>query len=191
MMESENKSSWAYQREKIFAICKKYNDSLFVGDSTGVGDPIVEDLYRAGVRVYHQQKEDSDKAIPGFKFTAISKERLIEKLKIAIEMKMIRIPRIPELIEQLIAFECISMPSGKFRYSAPEGKHDDCVIALALALWGTDFGMYEIYKAPKPYDATDEFWSHVKQEIKNNRNVLPSDGEEIIINEEEGKLIGE
>jgi len=34
---------------------------------------------------------------------------------------------------ELEAYEMQRLPSGMFRYSAPEGMHDDCVMALALA----------------------------------------------------------
>jgi hypothetical protein len=30
------------------------------------------------------------------------------------------------------------LTSGKFRYCAPEGYHDDCVISLGLANWGVE-----------------------------------------------------
>ena len=35
------------------------------------------------------------------------------------------------------------MPSGRFRYNAPDGIHDDTVIALALAWHGAQSGFYE------------------------------------------------
>jgi len=36
----------------------------------------------------------------------------------------------------LQAYEAERLPSGMLRYSAPEGYHDDCVMALALAWHG-------------------------------------------------------
>ena len=183
-MESENKTSWSYQKEKIAAVSRHYNNALIVIDSTGVGDPIVEDLHRDGLNVYYHQKENSDIVTPGVKFNMINKERLIEKLKVAIEMKMIKIPDIQVLIEELIAYESIALPSGNYRYSAPEGKHDDCVISLALALWGTNFGMYEAYVKPKPYSPTDEFWKAVKRDIQINKNVLTNEHEERNLDDE-------
>ena len=119
-MESENKTSWSYQKEKIAAVSRHYNNALIVIDSTGVGDPIVEDLHRDGLNVYYHQKENSDIVTPGVKFNMINKERLIEKLKVAIELKKIKIPDIPVLIEELIAYESIALPSGNYRYSAPK-----------------------------------------------------------------------
>ncbi len=44
------------------------------------------------------------------------------------------------LIAELESFEANRLPSGKWRYSAPDGMHDDTVIALALAWYGTQYG---------------------------------------------------
>jgi hypothetical protein len=32
-------------------------------------------------------------------------------------------------------FEYEILPSGKIRYSAPNGFHDDCILSLAMANW--------------------------------------------------------
>jgi hypothetical protein len=45
-------------------------------------------------------------------------------------------PLIQVLIDELKEFEKTETAAGNIRYSAPEGKHDDCVIALALCVWG-------------------------------------------------------
>jgi hypothetical protein len=37
------------------------------------------------------------------------------------------------LVAELEMFELSPMSSGKFKFGAPAGSHDDCVIALALA----------------------------------------------------------
>jgi len=37
------------------------------------------------------------------------------------------------LTAELRAFTMERLPSGNFRYAAPSGMHDDCVMALALA----------------------------------------------------------
>jgi len=70
------------------------------------------------------------------KFTSESKSRLVVALMNAMEKGEVSYPRDETLIGELEAFAYEELPSGKFRYSAPEGQHDDCVIALALAVWG-------------------------------------------------------
>lgn len=90
-------------------------------DSTGVGDPIVDDLQRNG----HSNYE-------GFKFTAPSKQMLMEGLAAAIQERSVRFPEGVVRLE-LETFEYQYNRTG-VRYSAPEGLHDDCVCALALAV---------------------------------------------------------
>ena len=90
-------------------------------DSTGVGDPIVEMLQRELVR------------IESFKFTSSSKQQLMEGLAVAIQAGTVRFPDGP-IVTELEAFEYEYTRTG-VRYSAPQGMYDDCVCALALAVY--------------------------------------------------------
>jgi hypothetical protein len=89
-------------------------------DSTGVGDAIVEGL----------QKQCP--GVGGFKFTAPSKQQLMEQLAVAIQQGEVGFPDGPIRME-LEQFEYQYTRTG-VRYAAPEGLHDDCVCALALAV---------------------------------------------------------
>jgi hypothetical protein len=89
-------------------------------DSTGVGDPILEEL-----------QADGRQNFTGFKFTATSKQQLMEGLQLAIQTATIRVFS-AATISELEAFEYQYTRTG-VRYSAPEGVHDDCVCSLALA----------------------------------------------------------
>ncbi len=88
-------------------------------DSTGVGDPILEDLKRDGLQ------------IEGLKFTSQSKQQLMEGLSTAIQQGKIGFPD-GVIKDELEVFEYEFTKSG-VRYSAPTGFHDDAVCALALA----------------------------------------------------------
>jgi len=88
-------------------------------DSTGVGDPILEDLQREGI------------AIEGLKFTSSSKQQLMEGLATAIQQGRIGFPE-GAITNELQVFE-YQFTSNGVKYSAPSGFHDDCVMALALA----------------------------------------------------------
>ncbi len=121
--------AWSIQKVKIQEVAQRYNNSLCVVDSSGVGDPISEDLGRAGLSLWY--KGD----VPGFKFTNDSKSQLINNLSIAIEQRRITFPYEPILIDELNAFEYSITDGGRIKYGAPDGKHDDCVISLALACW--------------------------------------------------------
>jgi hypothetical protein len=89
-------------------------------DSTGVGDPIFEDLQRDGLNV------------TGYKFSSATKQQLMEGLAAAIHQRKITYPDGP-IVRELEIFEYQYTPHG-VKYSAPSGFHDDCVMSLALAV---------------------------------------------------------
>jgi len=120
--ERFNQLEWSFQRRKIVELAKRYNNADVILDSTGVGNPIYEDLKRQGLFItpYH--------------FTYQSKIDLIENLMIKIQNREVSYPAIPELLDEMGVFELTRTPSGKITYRAKEGHHDDCVISLALAM---------------------------------------------------------
>ncbi|MDH7513540.1 MAG: hypothetical protein QHH14_11400 [Clostridiales bacterium] len=118
-----NEVDWAIQKRRIAEAVKKYEARLIM-DSTGIGDPIYEDLKNMGLNV------------EGYKLTNESKRQLIQALMMSFELEQIKIFDDPVLLNELEIFEYEISPSGSIIYSAPEGYHDDGVIALALANWG-------------------------------------------------------
>lgn len=109
--------------EETFATVDARTDGVkALVDSTGVGDPIVERLKRAG--------GDYE----AFVFTQSSKQKLMEGLAVAIQHREVTFPEGPISIE-LESFRYEYTRTG-VRYSAPSGEHDDCVMALALAVAG-------------------------------------------------------
>ena len=126
-MDRFTEVDWSVQKERIKYVSKLYNNAEVWLDSTGVGDPIYEDLKKDGVRVV------------GYHFSNTSKKQLIQNLMISTEQERIKFfgkEISPELINELLIFEYIMTSSGLIRYGAPTGYHDDCVISLALANWG-------------------------------------------------------
>lgn len=121
-----NQISWEVQYRKIIDLAKKYK-AIAVVDSTGIGDPIVESLQNAGIKV-------SPYKISG----SAQKQQLIDKLRVNIENQKISFPNIPVQRRELENYEYILSPSGQVRFSSPSGQHDDCVISLALANWQAD-----------------------------------------------------
>jgi hypothetical protein len=67
----------------------------------------------------------------GFKFSATSKQQLMEGLAVAIQQQQIHVPA-GVLVDELETFEYAYTRTG-VHYSAPSGCHDDAVCALALA----------------------------------------------------------
>ena len=89
-------------------------------DSTGLGDPVVEQL------------QELMPQVEGFKFSASSKQQLMEGLAQAISRQDIGYPD-NWLRTELDIFEYEHTRTG-VRYTAPTGSHDDGVCALALAV---------------------------------------------------------
>lgn len=87
-------------------------------DSTGVGDPIGEEIAR---------QRDTEL----FQFTQRSKQQLMEGLAYAIQNRQVTIIEGP-MKDELESFEFEYTRTGVI-YTAPTGMHDDCVCSLALA----------------------------------------------------------
>jgi hypothetical protein len=68
----------------------------------------------------------------GLKFTSQSKRQLMEGLAVALQQQRIRYPDGP-IVRELETFGYEYTRIGVW-YCAPEGLHDDCVCALALAV---------------------------------------------------------
>jgi hypothetical protein len=107
---------WSVTRERL---ARMLGQSPALIDSTGVGDPIVEDLRKVCRRA------------EGFKFTAQTKQQLMEGLQIAIQSREIRYPD-GWLRGELEAFG-FRYSVRSVSYEATVG-HDDGVCALALAV---------------------------------------------------------
>ncbi len=102
-------------------------------DSTGVGDPIAEDVARG-------------RNVDMVKFTSQSKQQMMEGLAMKIQKGEIGFPD-GIIKDELDNFEYIYTRTG-VKYSAPDGLHDDCVCALALAVSkfkkNSHYGKYNI-----------------------------------------------
>lgn len=100
-------------------------DTPALVDSTGIGDPVLEEL-QAGHGNF-----------AGYHFSSVSKQRLMEGLAVSIQGHEITYPDGP-IKDELLSFEYDITRTG-VRYQAAEGYHDDCVCALALAReqWST------------------------------------------------------
>ena len=145
--ERYNKLDWPFMRARSIEFCKRFGSAYLLIDSTGVGDPVYDEL----TREYN--------FVDGYKLTNATKKALIENLSIMLDNKEITFPGDPETKEfsttlspdfgvlksELESFTYELLPSGLIRYGAPEGLHDDCVVALALAAW-------QIKTAPKQLD---------------------------------------
>jgi len=117
--------SFEEQKRRAIGLVEKWQATLF-HDSTGLGDPIHDGLV---------ETLDVDRVV-GFSMQSRSKGQLIQVLQSEMESGSISIPPDPDLVDELKWFEYEMTARGTMKYKAPEGYHDDCVYALALANWG-------------------------------------------------------
>lgn len=115
--ERWQKKSWG---ETTAILTKLINFTPALIDSTGVGDPIVEQIMAKCRRA------------SGYTFTMQSKQKLMEGLAVAIQSRKVFFPKGP-ITAELENFEYEYLRTG-VRYTAPPGFHDDCVMALGLAV---------------------------------------------------------
>lgn len=110
---------------RLVALRQRYNADTIVAEYNAAGGPIVEQLQSSGLPVI------------GFTTTASSKHKIITALELAMDQKSIRLLNDETLKGELSAYEKKDR-SGIPSYGAPEGMHDDTVIATALSLHAVD-----------------------------------------------------
>lgn len=123
-LERFNQIDYALQTTRLKALAGTFHPSAIIAERNSMGEPLIEQLLRDGLPVQP------------FTTTNASKTQAIEALALAFERGDVRILPDPVLIGELQAYEMERLPSGLLRYSAPDGLHDDTVMALALAWQG-------------------------------------------------------
>ena len=123
-MDRFNQISWALQRGRLRTLYDEWQPEVIVAESNSIGDVNIEALEAEGLPV-----------VP-FATTANTKAPLIDALALAIERKEITLLQDNVQKLELQSYQMKRLPSGRFQYSAPDGGHDDTVIATALALHG-------------------------------------------------------
>jgi hypothetical protein len=123
--ERFNSVSWAEQKRRIRrAYSTLMRDGaenvMMVIDSTGVGDPILEDLEEAGFDVI------------GVNFSGQNKPNMVKLLAKDLERAHAFVMDDEYVNGEFQAYTMTVTPGGRFTYSAPEGMHDDVVSAKML-----------------------------------------------------------
>ena len=134
-LDRSNRVDYAVQRGRLRALSDRWHPKQILAESNSIGQPIMEQLTRDGLRVRP------------FTTTNASKMEAIEALALAFERGDLRILNDPVLIHELLAYQAELSPSGLRRYGAPSGQHDDCVMALAIAwspISGQDQAVYTV-----------------------------------------------
>ena len=115
---------WTETKARIREVC---GSTPTLVDSTGVGDPVLEDIQRGGDIGMDQLRPNFE----GYKFSSSSKQQLMEGLAVAIQQGRTTVLEGAHRIE-MESFEYEYSRTG-VTYSAPEGCHDDTVCAHAMA----------------------------------------------------------
>lgn len=119
-----NEIGWSLQRGRLASLADRWQPAAIWAEANSIGGPNIEALQNDGLPVH------------AFTMTAASKNPLIESLALALERGELAILPDDVLLDELQAYRQERLPSGRFRYNAPTGHHDDTVIALALAWHG-------------------------------------------------------
>lgn len=120
-MDRFNRLPWVNQRARIEALAARWSPWRIVAERNSAGGPVVEELMR------------TLRQIEAFDTTGQTKPPLIQSLQLAFERREIVALNDPVLKGELMAYEARWSMTGRPQYSAPEGMHDDTVMALALA----------------------------------------------------------
>jgi hypothetical protein len=122
-----NKIDYAFQVERLQAMCRQWQPSAIQTELNSIGQPVFEQLQRLGLPVV------------GFETTATTKPPLIENLALTLERSEWQFQQDAIWTAELEAYERkVSTVTGRSSYSAPEGVHDDTVMARALMLWNAN-----------------------------------------------------
>src|SRR3990167_4895630 len=127
-----NRVDYNVLEDRLEAIYRRFNLDAMTIEANSIGQPVIDALNQRGLSI-----------IP-FTTTGTTKQAAIQTLQAAFEHSQIKILPDPVLIGELQAFEGERAPSGSWKYGAPSGLHDDCVMALAVAWQGIAGGNWYI-----------------------------------------------
>lgn len=116
-----NQIDYTVQVGRLQALAERFHPVVIVAERNSMGEPLVEQLQRL------------DLPVQPFLTTNATKTAAIDALALAFERGSVHILPDPVLVAELQAYDSERLPSGLMRYGAPEGMHDDTVMALAMA----------------------------------------------------------
>lgn len=135
-LERFNQIDYEVQVGRLRALVERFKPMALVVERNSIGEPLIERLSRLGMPVQP------------FVTTNATKTAIVDALALALERHELAILNDAQLVAELQAYEMERLPSGLWRYGAPAGMHDDCVMALALAWYGAERGTVEVRENP-------------------------------------------
>ena len=129
-----NQLDYAFQRERIQALAERWGVNGILAERNAMGEPNIEQLAREGLRLL----PGPDGRL-GFATTASSKPPLIENLALALERGEWAFQADELWTAELEGYaRTVNAVTGRSVYAAPEGGHDDTVMARALMLYAAN-----------------------------------------------------
>lgn len=122
-----NRRSWAEMRYEVRQMCKRWHVDVLVAESNSMGSTNIEALYE------EFEADEMSVAIYPFTTTHASKAAIMADLKLALGEGGLALLPDPVQRHEMSAFEARQTVNGAWTLSAPDGMHDDTVIANALA----------------------------------------------------------
>ena len=116
-----NRVDYDVLEDRLTAIYRRFNLQSMTIEVNSIGQSVVEALDKRGLSI-----------IP-FTTTNATKMTAIQQLQSAFEHGEIKILPDPVQVAELQAYEGERTPSGAWKYGAPDGLHDDTVMAMAIA----------------------------------------------------------
>lgn len=121
-----SQTDYELQMSRFRAMHERFGVTSWIAEYNSMGGPMVERMQREGYPVR------------AFTTTNATKGVAIDALALALERGELGLLADEVQTAELLAYEAETLPSGATRYSAPEGMHDDTVMALALAWHGAN-----------------------------------------------------
>lgn len=125
-----NRLPWKEMRRRVIEVLLNWHVANLIPEKNSMGSTNIEALEA-------EMREAGCKTnLWPFDTTNASKYLVMGNLHTALHEGALKLQPDPVQRHQLMAFVATQLPSGAWKLAAPEGEHDDDVIALALAWYG-------------------------------------------------------
>jgi len=132
-LERTNQIEYHHQREILKSVLSHFGDVELLAEENSIGLPNIEQLRLDGIEV------------SGFTTTNTSKGIIVQALRLAFTQHEWKWLDDPVAWNELEAFEMKISPNGVAKYNAPDGLHDDTVMARMLMLRQATQGRLQFY----------------------------------------------
>ena len=123
-MDRFNQVPYSALYDRLEALHKRFNLQTMIIEDNSIGLPPFQEMQERGLPV-----------LP-FHTTNATKQAIIQGLAAAFEHREIKILNDPVQVGELQAYEGKRLAGGGFSYGAPDGLHDDTVMAMAIVWQG-------------------------------------------------------